>query len=423
MAKNDIIRVFLFGKEIGKVGYNEQKNTSYFQYHPNFLDSNLLTNCFPYIFKRIKPVQVFSNFEGETFRSLPPMIADSLPDMFGNIIFKEWIEAHKKSQTKISPLEQLTYVGNRGMGAVEYKPVSEIPKSSSIDISEMVEVLNSVLNLKKETSGKSLTDLELLNIFKTGTSAGGVRPKILISEHKKTGKIIPGDIEISDDYYHYLVKLSLNNDELKSYNREKIEYAYYLLALEAGINMMPSKLIDSNHFATLRFDRQSGEKQHVLTACGLTGWDFKKTDNSNYENLFKLASDLKVPYKDIQQLFKRMVFNIVFANTDDHLKNHSFMYIPKTNSWQLSPAYDLTYPLNINLNYTKVSRALSINQKRQDINLEDVLTIAEAYAINTPKDTIQHIQNLKNQWVKITEKIGVQDWVSAKIKKEFKTLL
>lgn len=150
-----------------------------------------------------------------------------------------------------------------------------------------------------------------------GTSAGGARPKLLISENNETGEIIPGDIGYSNAYKHYLVKLSLNDE---SYNKEVIEYAYYKMAIATGIEMMPSKLINDKHFTTLRYDRQNGTKQHVLTASGLTGWDFQKPENSSYENLFKLTLDLKVPYNEIQELFKRMVFNLVFANIDDHLK-------------------------------------------------------------------------------------------------------
>ncbi len=225
MAKNRIIQVIVFGQEIGKLGYDVDKRAAYFQYNPHFLESNQYTNIFPYIFKRIKPVQVFNKFEGETFRGLPPMIADSLPDMFGNIIFKKWFEAKNKEFKKITPLEQLTYVSNRGMGALEYHPSAKIPKSATINMDEIVEVLNKVLNLKNETAAETLNDAALLNIFKIGTSAGGARPKILISEHKATGKIIPGDIVYSNAYNHYLVKLCMNEEW--GYNKEKVEYAYY----------------------------------------------------------------------------------------------------------------------------------------------------------------------------------------------------
>ena len=421
MPKNNIIEVILFGQEIGKLGYDVDKRISYFQYNPIFLESNQYTNIFPYVFKRIKAVQVFNKFEGETFRGLPPMIADSLPDMFGNIIFKEWFEAKNKEFKKITALEQLTYVSNRGMGAMEYHPTAEIPKSSTINIDEIVEVLNKVLNFKNETAEGALNDATLLNIFKIGTSAGGARPKILISEHKETGKIIPGDIEYSEEYNHYLVKLSMNEEW--GYNKEKVEYAYYIMAQEVGIQMMHSKLIEDKHFATLRYDRQNGEKQHVLTASGLTGWDFKKPDDASYENVFKLALDLKVPYKDIQELFKRMVFNVVFANIDDHLKNHSFLYNKEPDAWNLAPAYDLTYPLNINFNYNNISRALSINNKRANITLEDIMTIAEIYAIKNPKGIIKDVQNVTESWESITKELEIPAKVRNGIEKEFSKLI
>jgi serine/threonine-protein kinase HipA len=421
MSKNHIIEVRLFGQEIGKLGYDIDKRASYFQYNPNFLESNQYTNIFPYIFKRIKPVQVFNKFEGETFRGLPPMISDSLPDMFGNIIFKEWFEAKNKEFKKITPLEQLTYVSNRGMGALEYYPMAEIPKSTTINIDDIVAVLNKVLDLKNETEAEALNDAALLNIFKMGTSAGGARPKILISEHKVTGKIIPGDIEYSDRYHHYLVKLCMNEEW--GYNKEKVEYAYYLMAQSVGIQMMPSKLIDHKHFATLRYDRQNGEKQHVLTATGLTSWDFRKPDDASYDNVFKLALDLRVPYKDIQELFKRMVFNIVFANIDDHLKNHSFIYNKKTDSWGLAPAYDITYPLNINATYLKTSRALSVNNKRTEIVLDDVMAIAENFAIKNPKGIIREVQAATHSWDSITKELDIPEKVRDGIKMEFLTLL
>lgn len=417
MSKNNIIEVILFGQEIGKLGYDIDKRASYFQYNPDFLESNQYTNIFPYIFKRIKPVQVFNKFEGETFRGLPPMIADSLPDMFGNIIFKEWFEAKNREFKKITPLEQLTYVSNRGMGALEYHPTAKIPKSTTINIDEIVEVLNKVLGLKNETTAEALNDAALLNIFKIGTSAGGARPKILISEHRETGKIIPGDMEYSNAYNHYLVKLCMNEEW--GYNKEKVEYAYYLMAQEAGIQMMPSKLIDNKHFATLRYDRQNGKKQHVLTVTGLTGWDFKKPDDASYENVFKLALDLKVPYKNIQELFKRMVFNLVFANIDDHLKNHSFIYDKETNSWGLAPAYDITYPLNINATYLKTSRALAINSKRTEIELDDIMTIAETFAIKNPKGIIKEVQNVIGNWDNITKELEIPEKVRKSIGNEF----
>ncbi|WP_310991714.1 type II toxin-antitoxin system HipA family toxin [Aequorivita marina] len=419
MARDKIIDVIVFGQEIGKLGYDIDKGKSFFQYNPEFLESGQYSKLFPFIFKRTKPVQVFAEYHQDTFQGLPPMIADSLPDTFGNIIFQEWLTA--RGIQKVTPLEQLAYVADRGMGALEYKPVKELPNTTSINIDDIVSILEKVLNLKDDTSGASLDELSLLNVFKIGSSAGGARPKILISEHKETGRIIAGDRETSAHYNHYLVKLHL--DDSDGYNREKVEYAYYLLAQEAGIDMMPSKLIEDKHFATLRYDRQNGEKQHVLTVTGLTGWDFKsQPENSSYENVFKVGLGLEVPHKDLQQLFKRMVFNVVFRNVDDHLKNHSFIYNKEANSWNLGPAYDLTYVLNPFFAYKTTSRALSINGKRTEIALKDLLNIAEEFAIKNPKGIIEEVQELRSRWPEVATGIEIPEHIIDKIEKDFTTI-
>ena len=183
---------------------------------------------------------------------------------------------------------------------------------------------------------------------------------------------------------------------------------------------MPSKLIENKHFATLRYDRQNGEKQHVLTVTGLTGWDFKsQPENSSYENVFKVALALEVPHKDLQQLFKRMIFNLVFRNVDDHLKNHSFIYNKESNSWNLGPAYDLTYALNPLFTFKSTSRALSINGKRTSITIKDILTIAEEFAIKNPIGIIENIQALTSKWVGLADEHEIPKKISDRIDDDF----
>ena len=417
MAKNQIISVNFQGIEIGKMGYDENQKKSSFQYNPAFLEMNLYKNLFPYIIRRSPNAQVFSEFEGETFRGLPPMIADSLPDYFGNIVFKEWLEASQKDFKNISPLVQLTYVGKRGMGALEFAPAKDIKADITIDVHEITEIVKKVLDLKTSVQEKGLSDIALLNIFKIGTSAGGARPKILVSEHKISGELIPGDLVTSDEYNHYIIKLSI--DEKAEYSKEKIEFIYYQLATNIGIEMMPSKLIDDKHFATERFDRQNGGKQHILTASGIAGWDFKKPEHSTYENLFRLAVDLKLPHKDVQQLFKRMVFNLVFANIDNHLKNFSFIYDTEKDRWNLTPAYDLTYPLDALMNYTKVSRALSINGKRNNITRTDLLEIADQFTIKNPNGIIEEVLEATKLFRIFAEEHKIPKKVIDKIESEF----
>ncbi len=337
--------------------------------------------------------------------------------MFGNIIFKAWIESTKREFKKISVLEQLAYVGKRGMGALEYLPVKDIPGNNTINIDEITGIVQQVLTNKKETKANTLNTASLLNIFKIGTSAGGMRPKILVSENKETGQIIPGDLAYAADYNHYLIKLGV--DEGLSYSREIIEYAYYLMATSVGINMMPTKLIDDKHFATLRFDRQDGRKNHTLTATGIAGWDYKDPSVSSYENLFALAVHLKLPHIQVEELFRRMVFNLVFANQDDHLKNHSFIYDEHNDKWELAPAYDLTYSLNPLLNFTSTSRVLSVNGKRTAIQLEDILAVADAYTIKNAKGIIAEVQHATTTWPAVAKQLSIPLKIINSIKKDF----
>lgn len=423
MMHNEIISVFCFGQEIGRLGFDEHQQKSSFQFNPDFLQSDRFVHLFPAtgIFKRTSKVQVFNQYNTETFRGLPPFIADSLPDVFGNIIFKQWLEAGSKEFNQISVLEQLTYVADRGMGALEYRPSKKLPTTGLLDLTEIIAVLKAVLQVKDGQHGSALNHEALLNIFKIGSSAGGARPKILISEHKSSGEIIPGDLNYSSPFNHYLVKLHLD-DEL-GYSREVVEFCYYLTAVHLGITMMPYKLIEHKHFATLRFDRREGKKIHVLTATGLTGWDYRSPKDSSYENLFELALFLKVPHCEIDELFKRMVFNVIFSNTDDHLKNHSFVYDEEQDKWHIAPAYDLTYSLNPLMNYTRTSRALSINGKRADLLLKDVLTIADSFTIKNPKKVIQEVQEGLGYWYNQATELKIPSKIIESIQRDFVRLL
>ncbi len=413
MAKNNLITIYCFGQEIGLLGLDADRGASFFQYNEDFLKGEQYQRLFPLVFKRIKQTQVFDKYNTDTFRGLPPMIADSLPDLFGNIIFKTWMESSHRNMKEISVLEQLAYVGTRGMGALEYQPSTSVSSDNTIDINEISEVVRQVLDQKNQVNGRQLDHAALLNIFKIGTSAGGMRPKILVAEEKATGNIVPGDIVYSDNYNYYLVKLGI--DETANYSRELVEYSYYLAATHAGIQMMPSKMIDERHFATIRFDRQGGKKKHVLTATGVTGWDYKDPEVSSYEHLFDLTLFLKCPHKDVEQLFRRMVFNLTFANDDDHLKNQSFIYDEVHDTWSLAPAYDLTYSLNPELNIKTRSRALSINGKRTGIALKDLTAIAEKYTIKNFNKIISEVQKTVAHWKHIAKASGVPPQIVAAI--------
>lgn len=405
MAKNNLITIYCFGQEIGRLGFDPDRSTSFFQFNETFLRQGQYQKMFPLIFRRIKQTQAFDKYNNDTFRGLPPMVADSLPDFFGNVIFRTWMESNNRDMNEISVLEQLAYVGTRGMGALEYQPSKAVSSGDTIDIDEIAGVVRQVLDQKERAIAQQLDHASLFNIFKMGTSAGGMRPKILVAEHKASGNIIPGDIVYDDNYNHYLIKLGLDNEA--NYSRELVEYSYYLAAIHSGINMMPSNMIQEKHFATLRFDRQQGKKKHVLTATGITGWDYRDPKVSSYEQLFDLVVFLKCPHRDVEQLFRRMVFNLVFANHDDHLKNHSFMYDEMRDSWELAPAYDITYSLNPELNIKTRSRALSINGKRTGIDIKDLEAIADRFTVKNFKGIVTEIQASVDYWTEVARENGI----------------
>lgn len=389
--ENELLRIDCFGIEIASLGWDSHRSLSRFQFNADYLESGQWMNLFPAtgILKRVEYVQVFNQFNNEAFRGLPPMVADSLPDAFGNRIFSAWLEATHRELSSVSAVEQLAYVANRGMGALEFRPAKELPTVRSIDLSEIIEVLNEVIQDKASTRQSKLNDQALLTIFQIGSSAGGVRPKVVVAQNTATQEVLPGDIAPAVDHRHLLVKLDLGASS--GYPRERLEYAYYRTATSCGIDMMPSELIEGKHFATERFDRRNGAKVHTLTASGMTGWRMNDPAVSSYENLFELAHFLRLPHSDLEQLFARMVFNVAFMNTDDHLKNHAFVYHPEDDQWRLSPAYDVTYALNPNQRILRVSRALSVNGKRSGIDRRDFEPIAERFTIRRSGEIIERI--------------------------------
>ncbi len=413
------IKVFIFSIEVGTLAYDKTRAISYFQYNNDYLASGLYKNIFPFILQRIGQTQVFREFQEYTFRGIPPVFADSLPDDFGNQIFNRWVKEKGIDKKELSPILQLAYVSNRGMGALEYFPGKKLPKATKINLNVIVDVLKQVLDVKLDQKEVELNDLGLLNIFKIGTSAGGARPKVIVSEHKKKGTLLAGDLEYNDSYNHYLVKLGMGTD---GYSRELVEYGYYQLACESGLHMMLSKMIDGKHFATLRYDRIDGEKKHVLTATGISGYNFQNPEVSSYENVFEIAHNLNLPSADMDALYRRMVFNYVFHNTDDHLKNHSFIYEKESDRWRIAPSYDINFALNALAKWSDAPHSLSLNGKRNNITKSDLLLLAKSYSIKRPKKIIEEICSSIPRWKDIALNLDIPKQVYQSIADEFKDL-
>lgn len=408
-----IVQVSLYGKSLGTVDWNDQKGSAIFQY-----SESSYTNA-------LEPSPILMPKEGRTyetnrdhinFHNLPYLLSDSMPDDFGSIMMKEWLRRKGQVYDDINPVDRLTYVGNRGMGALEYKPINHNSSNNfNIEVTELLEVAKNVLEGKKEINHKDLNEESLTEILRIGTSVGGARAKALIAiKSDENGNIIgikPGDIIQPIGYTYWLLKIDGANEKTlgESDGIGKIEYAYYKMARACGIEMSDSQLHNENdrfHFLTKRFDRSElGEKIHMQTLGSLVGIDFKIQKASSYETLFRTMKRLKCNYQQLEQQFRRAVFNVVARNHDDHVKNFSFL-MNKKGEWKISPAYDITYSYSPGGTWTSVHQS-SINGKFDNFKKSDLIDFGKNFGIKNAKLIIQEIIESASSWDRIAKEIDI----------------
>lgn len=395
--------VNMWGHRAGVVMWNENTQSAVFEYDPAFerlgLDlSPLLMPLNPH-----RPYQ-FPSISESTYMGLPGLLADALPDAYGKALLDRWLATI--GRTFANPVERLCYQGKRSMGALEFEPAQDtfLEKDTKIEIDSLVEIAREALNQKAELDTNLSQDRKeaLMNIIKVGTSAGGQRAKAVIAFNEKTQEVRSGQIDAPAGYEHWLLKLDgVTNQELgdpKFYGL--IEYAYYLMAKDAGIDMMPCRIIQENgrsHFMTKRFDRIGGkEKLHMQTLCGIAHYDYKMLRAYSYEQAFQVMRQMRLPYIQAEEMFRRMVFNVVARNQDDHTKNISFL-MDKNGVWRLSPAYDISWSYNPKGQWTS-QHQMSINNKWTDITMDDLLAVASAMSIKKPREIIDKIITIVAHW-------------------------
>ncbi len=385
-----LLEIKLWEKTVGALLYDITTGKVIFQYDNNFVDNGL--QIAPLLMPLIKNKEYIFSLADETYKNLPPVFADSLPDKFGNTILDTWLQQQGKTINQLNPVEKLTYIGKRGLGALEYFPnVDQETNNKSIRVKDIVAIANEVLQQK--TIPKS----SLKNIFQISSSAGGARAKALIAINSVTNEILPGDIIYNNKQTSYYILKIDNNTPIKDYG--KIEFIYYQMAKLAKIDFMPSKLYVENgnsHFLTERFDRLNGEKIHMQTLCAIAKMDFNNPTVNSYEQAFRVIMQLNLNFIDTVQLYRRMIFNVLSRNVDDHTKNISFL-MDKKGVWRLAPAYDLVYTLNTSTYWGK-RHEMSVNGKRAKITIEDVLKIGKDLGITNRKKIILEIVNAISQW-------------------------
>ncbi|MCM1336762.1 MAG: type II toxin-antitoxin system HipA family toxin [Candidatus Amulumruptor caecigallinarius] len=314
--------------------------------------------------------------EGKEFGGLPSFIADSMPDRWGNMVFTEWARAHHLKQRDLSPLDRLAYIGRRGMGALEFVPPSDINLESpfKVEIAELAKLADQALIEAGKLHVKLSPDFTIENLFKVGTSAGGRRPKAVINCNFNSGECYSGQVAAPLDGFTPMI---IKFDEHDTFPATRIEYSYYKMVVEAGVSMMPCRLLETNggvHFLTERFDRSDEEKIHVQTLAAMNPYA------SSYEDLFDVAAKLDVSPGEFRQLFMRMAMNVACGNVDDHNKNFSFM-LREGGHWQLAPSYDFTFAIDPSAPRYVNRHILTVNGKNDSINGGDLLTVASRYGV------------------------------------------
>lgn len=399
----DIARVNLYGQPVGTFRWDNNRQLAHFEYADSFIGKGLEPS--PILMPvRQGRVYSFSDIGRETFNGLPGMLADSLPDTYGRALFDRWLALTGRSSG--NAVETLCYLGKRCMGALEFEPAMDAPYSPDvrIELDSLVEVASEALS-KKEEFGANLEEdkkAAIAEIVRLGTSAGGQRAKAIIAYNPSTGEVRSGQIEAPEGFDYYLIKLDGVTAEAgfrETQNFGRLEYSFYRLVKECGIEMSDCSLIKENgraHFLTKRFDRQNGEKIHMQTLCGIAHYDYRNPRSYSYEQAFNVMRALRLPYSQAQEMYHRLVFNVVIRNQDDHTKNISFL-MDRQGKWTLSPAYDMGFAYNPNGGWT-AQHQMSINGKFDDITRQDLLEFAKRNNIKEATEIIDRITEVSSRW-------------------------
>jgi serine/threonine-protein kinase HipA len=414
--------VHIWGERVGAVAWNEQTQVASFEFFPSYISKNIDLAPLTMPISNGANIYTFSdlrayNEEQNTFKGLPGLLADVLPDKYGNQLINMFLSQNGRPPNSMNPVEQLCFIGTRGMGALEFEP-SELKitkRAFNIELDGLVEAAQKMLGnrVNFETNLAHDENQAMMDILKIGTSAGGARPKAIIAYNKSTGQVKSGQTLAPKGFDHWLLKLDGVNDAQfgESLGYGRVEMAYYLMAKAAKIDMMPCELLEENgraHFMTKRFDRVgNSEKFHVQTFCAMRHFDFNQVGSFSYEQLFQTMRMLGLSYPDAEQMYRRMVFNVLAKNCDDHTKNFAFR-LKQGGNWELAPAYDVCYAYRADSQWVS-QHALSINGKRKDFTKNDLLIIAKAMSIKKANKIITEIGLVVQQWPTFAKETGVKN--------------
>jgi len=413
--------IWIWDQLAGAILWDESKQLGSFEFDQKFLRSEL--DISPIKMPLAGGNQIYSFPElraarGEvfdTFKGLPGLLADMLPDKYGNQLINAWLVQNGRPADSLNPVEQLCFIGKRGVGALEIRPTlrEEKAKASTLELDSLVGIANKILN-SREGFHANLTGEEqaaLSDILKIGTSAGGARAKAVIAYNPKTGEVKSGQVKSPAGFSYWIIKFDGVHDSqfgvTLGYGR--VEMAYYLMAKAARIRMNECRLLEENgraHFMTKRFDRlENGQKIHMQSLCGIRHFDFNQVGFYSYEQVFETMRMLRLPYPEAEELFVRMVFNVLARNCDDHTKNFAFL-MDRRGKWSLSPAFDICHAYRPGSIWVS-SQSLMVNGKRENIGDADFLELARQMNIKKPEEKIEQVRSAVIRWVEFADEVGV----------------
>ena len=431
----DVAEVKIWGELAGAVRWDLEQRLGYFQYDAKFLQKgwDLSPIKMPiengsriYSFPELRPGRGETE---DTFKGLPGLLSDALPDKYGNRLINIWLAQQGRQENSMNPVEKLCFIGTRGMGALEFEPtqIKSSKNSFSLELNSLVEVAQKMLNEREAFLTNIGKDEEkaMMEILKIGTSAGGARPKAVIAFNPKTKEVRSGQGNVPKGFEHWLIKLDGVSGEQfgESSGWGRVEYAYYLMAKDCGINISECQLLEENgraHFMTKRFDREGNTKHHIQSLCGLQHYDFNDMDGYSYEQVFQTMRLLRLTYPEAEEMFRRMVFNVLATNYDDHTKNFSFI-LKKGENWLLAPAYDLCFSFDAT-NHWVNKQTLSVNGKRLAITKADLMTIAKDNNIKKGEKIIDEINLIIKSWNDYAKQAGVRTDLQQRIHQNLNVL-
>lgn len=411
---SNVVMVKLWGVPVGYLSWDKKGDVAVFEYDTDYLVNGL----------DIAPLTMSINAprsqkhipwlgdKDKLFCGLPPLIADSLPDKWGNSLFNAWLRDNRIPSKNVTPIDHLSFIGKRAMGALEYEPAQKLGDDSvfAVEIDQLYEFAKQVLNDRETTVLNAENYILWQDLIKISSSPGGKRPKAIVAVNKDSGEVISGQGSIPEGFEHFILKY----DDHSTYPFAKLEYVYFQMALDAGINMMPSELRsygNVTHFLTRRFDRIGNNRIHTQTLAAMS------PRSDSYDDLFAVIRRLNLPYEDTRQQYLRMVFNVFARNVDDHSKNFSFC-MTSDGVWRLSPAYDLTFSVDTSAPAFMNKHSMSINGKKTDINQLDLVEVAQRNDIQDCKSLIEAVEVAVGKFRGYAKELGVDEGVMGRIEGE-----